>query len=121
MSGPIRVTGPFLDVLEILLGALKDDCELHGWAIAKTARLPGPTVYGIIDRLEDAGWITGRWETDNPQPGKPRRRLYTLTPTGESAAHELLAVRRPGRASRTARPRPGFALMLRSAFPGRTG
>lgn len=114
----MRVTGPLLDVLEILLEAFGDDAELHGWAIARTARLSGPTVYGVIDRLEDAGWIAGRWETENPQPGKPRRRLYRLTPTGVSAGRELLAARRPRRAGRAAKPRPALGLLLRSVFSG---
>lgn len=117
----MRVTGPLLDVLEILLEALGDDAELHGWAIAKTARLSGPTVYGVIDRLEVAGWVGGRWETENPQPGKPRRRLYRLTPTGASATRELLAARRPRRTGGAVKPRPAFGLLLRSVFPGSAG
>ncbi|MFB9681707.1 PadR family transcriptional regulator [Streptosporangium vulgare] len=48
----------------------------------------------MIDRLEDAGWVSGRWE-DNPQPNKPRRKLYVLTPTGVVEARALLAQRRP--------------------------
>jgi DNA-binding PadR family transcriptional regulator len=107
-----------LDVLEILLGALPDRDEMHGWAIAKATRRSGPTVYGVIDRLEDTGWVTGRWEQENPQPGKPRRRLYMLTPTGASAARDLLTARRPafparggrGRLSRVLPSLPGGAL-----------
>jgi PadR family transcriptional regulator PadR len=113
MPGPIRVTDPLLDVLQIFLVASADGDELHGWAIAKAVGRSGPTVYGVIDRLEDAAWISGRWEQENPRPGKPRRRLYALTPSGVSAARELLAERRPadGRAS-SPRAFPG-----RRAFP----
>lgn len=99
MSVPERVTGPLLDVLEVLLQALKERAELHGWAIAKMTNRSGPTIYGVIDRLEDAGWLSGRWE-DNPQPNKPRRKLYTLTPTGAVEARSILVQRRPA-ASRT--------------------
>jgi DNA-binding PadR family transcriptional regulator len=95
MEGPVRVTNPLLDVLEVLLNAFENDRqELHGWAIMKAASRSGPTVYGILDRLEDAGWITGRWEDRHPQPNKPRRRFYQLTPTGASSAVRLLAARR---------------------------
>jgi PadR family transcriptional regulator, regulatory protein PadR len=93
MSPPVRVTAPLLDVLDVLLGALADGDEMHGWAIARAAGRSGPTVYGVIDRLEDSGWVTGRWERENPQPGKPRRRLYMLTSPGASAARDLLTAR----------------------------
>jgi PadR family transcriptional regulator PadR len=96
MSGPIRVTNPLLDVLEILLQAFDSRVDdLHGWAIMKATKRSGPTVYGVLDRLEDIGWISGRWEDDNPEPGKPRRRLYNVTPTGVTGAREILHDRRP--------------------------
>ncbi|MFI6513584.1 PadR family transcriptional regulator [Streptosporangium sp. NPDC050855] len=104
MSVPERVTGPLLDVLEVLLQALQEKSELHGWAMAKMTGRSGPTIYGVIDRLEDAGWVRGRWE-DNPQPNKPRRKLYTLTPTGAVEARSILAQRRPA----TGRAHPGLA------------
>ena len=76
MAGPIRVTNPMLDVLEVLLQAFDSRADdLHGWAIMKATKRSGPTVYGVLDRLEDIGWISGRWEDENPEPGKPRRRL----------------------------------------------
>jgi PadR family transcriptional regulator, regulatory protein PadR len=33
----------------------------HGWAIKKDTGLSGATTYKILDRLEDAGWITWHW------------------------------------------------------------
>jgi PadR family transcriptional regulator len=94
-AGPIRVTNPLLDVLEVLFQAFDNHDDLHGWAIMKATKRSGPTVYGVLDRLEDAGWINGRWEGENPEPGKPRRRLYILTPTGHIGAREILCERRP--------------------------
>jgi DNA-binding PadR family transcriptional regulator len=82
--------------LEVLLDAFDNDRqELHGWAIMKATARSGPTVYGVLDRLEDAHWITGRWENHHPQPNKPRRRFYQLTPTGVVSASRLLTARRP--------------------------
>jgi len=94
MTGLERVTDPLLDVLAVLLKAFADDVELHGWAIMKTTRRTGPTVYGVLDRLEKAEWITGRWEEQSSDVNKPRRRLYRLTPTGAASGGELLAERR---------------------------
>jgi PadR family transcriptional regulator, regulatory protein PadR len=111
MDGPVRVTNPLLDVLEVLLDAFDEgQRELHGWAIMKAVERSGPTVYGVLDRLEDCGWITGRWESQHPEGNKPRRRFYRLTPTGSVSARSLLARRRPdtGRVTR-GMPRPGLA------------
>jgi DNA-binding PadR family transcriptional regulator len=96
MAGPVRVTNPLLDVLEVLLQAFDSHAgDLHGWAIMKATKRSGPTVYGVLDRLEDSGWISGRWEDENPEPGKPRRRFYSITPTGAIGAREILHERRP--------------------------
>jgi PadR family transcriptional regulator PadR len=104
VSGITRVTGPLLDVLEYFLDAYRrGDQEVHGWAIMHAVKRSGPTVYGVLDRLEDAVWITGRWE-ENPEGGRPRRRLYRLTPNGRIEALQLLAERRPSAAPGTGKP-----------------
>jgi DNA-binding PadR family transcriptional regulator len=121
MTGPVRVTGPLLDVLEVFLQAFADDQELHGWAILKATKRAGPTVYGVLDRLEDAGWITGRWEDQPPNANTPRRRLYQLSPTGAVGARELLAARRPaalGRITQQPHPRPAFIAWLHGLTGG---
>jgi PadR family transcriptional regulator, regulatory protein PadR len=120
VSGPIRVTGPLLDVLEEFLQAFADDVELHGWALTKATKRPGPTVYGVLDRLEDAEWIVGRWEEHHPEQNKPRRRFYRLTPTGVTAARNLLAAGRPQalrRPTRVPRPAPGLAFLDQLCAP----
>ena len=116
MTGPARVTGPFLDVLEVLIQALlTHDDDLHGWAIMKATKRSGPTVYGILDRLEDMGWIEGSWENPGPDQASPRKRLYRLTPTGEAGSRQILRERRPEALSRKpARPH-------RSPLAGRAG
>jgi PadR family transcriptional regulator, regulatory protein PadR len=120
MAGLVRVTNPLLDVLEVFLQSLGSNAdELHGWAIMKATKRSGPTVYGVLDRLEDAEWITGRWEDQNPEPNKPRRRFYRITPTGEAGARQLLQERRP-QALRAPRPAPrpmlpGWQQILRPA------
>lgn len=102
-EGPIRITQPTLDVLEALLGA--DGFELHGWTIIKVTKRAGPTVYKILERLKDAGWVTARWEEPGPEETRPRRRYYRLTHTGLERARILVAERRPQAARRL---RPAF-------------
>jgi DNA-binding PadR family transcriptional regulator len=112
MTGPIRITEPLLDVVEVFLQAFADDQELHGWAIVKATKRAGPTVYGVLDRLEDSGWIIGRWEDQPSNASTPRRRFYRLTPNGVVTARELLASRRPAASPRlTRRPWPGLTAL----------
>lgn len=102
MDGALRrITQPLLDVLEVLVDGAVGGEELHGWAIMKRVGRSGPTVYGVIDRLEDAGLIMGRWEDENPHPNKPRRRLYQLNAQGLAFARTVLAKRRPAHAQQT--------------------
>ena len=108
MPSPSRVTNPFLDVLEVLVSALDSGSDLHGWAIMKAAKRSGPTVYGVLDRLEDMGWVTGHWEAQNTEPSKPRRRFYEITPTGRIGATELLLKHRPQSLRQITAPRPGL-------------
>ena len=111
------MTIPLLDVVEVFLVALQEgNEELHGWAIMKSAKRTGPTIYGILDRLESAGWVTGRWEQQPPDTNKPRRRFYRLTPTGVLAARNLLAECRPDalRSPSRAWNKPGLALFGRN-------
>ena len=110
-----RVTEPTLDVLDVLLQAHRDGRDIHGWEIKKTTRRSGPTVYGVIDRLEDAGLVEGRWEDQDPQATGPRRRYYCLTGAGVRTASTLLAERRGARApTKTRAPRPGLVTEYRS-------
>ncbi|MEV7230840.1 helix-turn-helix transcriptional regulator [Polymorphospora sp. NPDC051019] len=119
MPNQFRVTKPFVAVLEQLLIALKDDVELHGYAISQATDQLTPTVYGNLDKLEDANWVTSRWETQEPGVNRPRRRLYRLTPTGATEARAILTereraaarkVRRPTLPARLAGPLVGEAL-----------
>ena len=96
MTHVIRVTRPLLDVVEVFFRAFKDgDQPLHGWIIAKTVKRSGPTVYGVLDRLENAGWITGQWENQHSDTNTPRRRFYHLTRKGREEVGNLLATHRP--------------------------
>ncbi|GGK99398.1 hypothetical protein Ppa06_67500 [Planomonospora parontospora subsp. parontospora] len=114
------MTAPTLDVLEVLVRALQEGEELYGWAIIKSTGRAGPTVYKVLDRLEAAKMIKGRWEVlPEGEPGPPRR-FYTLTGEGALAARELLAERRPS----AFQPRPAFGFAplawLSMLLPGGT-
>jgi PadR family transcriptional regulator, regulatory protein PadR len=86
MGWPFRVTKPLVDVLQALLRA---DGPIHGWRLAEVTRQSGPNVYRALRRLQDAAWVDCRW-VDSPEAGRPRRRLYWLTPAGQRGAAQLL-------------------------------
>jgi len=104
---PLRQTDATLEVLEFLVHAGTDE-ELYGWKITQAIGRPTGTVYPILARLEQTGWLESRWESDEPDSRGPRRRFYRLTPTGLAEARDALAHRR---AAPHARPRPAHGLL----------
>jgi PadR family transcriptional regulator PadR len=88
MSKP-RMTGPVLKVLKLLLEQPR--CPLSGAQISKATKVGSGTLYPALQRLEIANWITGEWEDVDPAAvGRPKRRLYTLTKTGQVEAKAAL-------------------------------
>jgi PadR family transcriptional regulator, regulatory protein PadR len=88
-----RITTQTLKVLGALMSRTQD--EISGAEIARSTKLASGTLYPILLRLEEAGWVESRWETETPQElGRPRRRLYQVTGIGlrraRSAFRELV-------------------------------
>lgn len=98
-----RVTAATLDVLEALMGP---DEELYGLKIAENAGRKTGSVYPILARLEEAGWVKSFWERDERDERGPRRRFYRLTPGGLDAARALLIERRGSVRQRGGRTMP---------------
>jgi PadR family transcriptional regulator len=86
-----RVTDATLDVIEVLL---RPDDDLYGLKIAKAINRPTGSVFPILARLEEYGWVVSEWEAGDPATRGPRRRFYRLTPDGLVRARDLLAERR---------------------------
>jgi PadR family transcriptional regulator PadR len=85
-----RITGPTLKVLAALLSSPRD--ELSGAEVGRATKLASGTLYPILLRLEGAGWLDSRWETEDPKElGRPRRRFYRVT--GVGARKAKIAVR----------------------------
>ena len=45
----------------------------------------GGTIYPILRRLEESGWVNSEIEEAEPEHGRPPRRYYFLTELGESS------------------------------------
>ncbi len=90
MAGVERVTPQMLRLLEVLV--CDPNAEQWGLALAKAAGIHSPTIYRSLARLEAARWVTSSSEEIDPaQEGRPRRRLYRLTPDGVREATRVLA------------------------------
>lgn len=87
-----RMTQPTRAVLAVLSAASEDD-PVFGLRICDDADLGPGTVYPILERLAELGWVESRWETDQPSR-RPRRRYYWLTGAGRVESAEALAARR---------------------------
>jgi PadR family transcriptional regulator PadR len=93
MGGPNREVRMSLQTLRVLEAFLEDPTDqLSGADVQKRSGLASGTLYPILLRLESAGWFVSRWEAIDPSSaGRPRRRLYRLTPTGLARASEVFA------------------------------
>jgi DNA-binding PadR family transcriptional regulator len=106
-----------VSILEAALGLRqRGTAEAHGFLLAKELRegrnarrlTAYGTLYKALDRLERAGYLSSRWE--DPQvaadDGRPRRRFYQVTLTGEAALAEAVAAERAGDLPRSAAVQP---------------
>lgn len=98
----MRMTIPVAKVLSALLA--DPAADRYGLDLMKASGLPSGTLYPILQRLQDAGWLESRWEEIDPvAEGRPARRYYRLTGLGVAEA------------------RTGLAQLHADTLPGRTG
>jgi DNA-binding PadR family transcriptional regulator len=106
----IRITTSVAQVLAVLL----DDpqAERYGLELMRATGLPSGTMYPILARLQEAGWLQADWEDIDPVvAGRPARRYYRLTAAGAAAAGSELAAlyaRLRPRGTTAFRPAPGW-------------
>jgi PadR family transcriptional regulator PadR len=87
MADPIADAAARKGSAELLILAVLEEGQLHGYDIAREIgrRSDGlltfhaASLYPLLYRLEDRGWIAGRWIE---KAGQRRRRCYRLTAEG---------------------------------------
>jgi PadR family transcriptional regulator, regulatory protein PadR len=64
----------------------------YGLDLCAATGLPSGTIYPIMARLEQVGWVESDWEDPEAHvaEGRPRRRYYRLTRDGAECAAEAL-------------------------------
>lgn len=78
----------------LLLGLLRRE-EMHGYQLyefiehdlASCTDMKKSTAYYLLNKMAERGWITEETEQEG---NRPPRRVYSLTPDGESAFQSLL-------------------------------
>jgi PadR family transcriptional regulator PadR len=88
MGDPIIEAAARKGSAELLILATLEDGQMHGYDIAReiARRSDGlltfhvASLYPLLYKLEDKGWIAGRWVE---KPGTRRRRCYRITPAGK--------------------------------------
>ena len=61
--------------------------RISGAEISRSTGIASGTLYPILFRLEEAGWLTSDWEKVTPSKiGRPRCRLYRMTAVGVANA-----------------------------------
>lgn len=89
----LRVTTAVAAVLTVFLS--EPDGPRYGLELMHATGQPSGTLYPILTRLQQAGWVEGEWErADASEIGRPPRRYYRLTPEGVAAGRAALATLR---------------------------
>jgi PadR family transcriptional regulator, regulatory protein PadR len=67
--------------------------EHYGLQLCAETGLPSGTIYPIVARLEQLGWVVSSWEdpVQHITEGRPRRRYYRFTEDGAAQARDALA------------------------------
>jgi PadR family transcriptional regulator, regulatory protein PadR len=80
----------------------------HGYDLMAQAGVKSGTLYPLLMRLQAQGMLEARW-VDSPEPGRPPRHVYKLTPSGRdwvvSLAESLAPLRAPSAGLRVAKGR----------------
>ena len=64
----------------------------YGFDIIDMTGMPGGTVYPALRRLEEAGYLTSRWEDPGIARAEPRpaRKYYEMKPSGRAVLAEAV-------------------------------
>jgi DNA-binding PadR family transcriptional regulator len=104
MATRVRASKQTLALLAALAG--KPSEWHYGYALSRETKLMSGTLYPILMRLEERGWLETQWEMPEPSTekrgGHPPRHMYRLTANGRAAALEALSAARSKTKSRGA-------------------
>lgn len=84
-----NVTRTFVEVLAVIQE--RDPAPITGAEICRGTGIKSGTVYPMLARLHDRGWLCMEHEAIDPsKEGRPRRKFYGLTERGRVEARRIL-------------------------------
>ena len=90
MTRERRSSAQTLSILEALLAQPR--AWRHGYDLSLQTELKSGTLYPVLMRLSDRGFLDFKWE-ESELPGRPPRRMYRLTAEGIAHARSELSIR----------------------------
>lgn len=85
-----RVTVAFLRILELFIA--NDKSSYCGSDVMKLLNLRSGTVYPLLTRMTNAGWLSRELENVNPKlVGRPAKRFYQISSTGLKEGKRLIS------------------------------
>src|SRR6266480_3723155 len=86
----MELSRPAIKVLRVFIE--NPTSEQYGFGLMAATKVQSGSLYPILRRFEDAGWVEAREESiDERAAGRPKRRLYHLTGLGEAEGRKALA------------------------------
>jgi len=73
----------------VLSALLHSDGWRHGVSLSRETGLKPGTLYPLLLRLHDAGFLDSEWQQPD-KPGRPPRHAYRLNASGRALAEERL-------------------------------
>lgn len=102
----LRNRPPSEQTIRVLLSLAEDSAAWrHGYDLCQETGLKAGSMYPILMRLADRGWLKTKWETEIAA-GRPPRHLYRLSGTGLKAAREFAAAKEQAERQKHARLQP---------------
>jgi PadR family transcriptional regulator PadR len=101
MARPSNSSPQTLAVLELLLESPRS--WHYGYALSQRTGLKSGTLYPLLVRLAEQGWLDTQWSQPD-EPGRPPRHTYRLTAEGAKSARQRVAEFSPSRSRSRLRP-----------------
>ncbi len=81
-----------MPVTKVLAAFFADvTAERYGLDLMRETGLASGSLYPILIRLTEAGWVEPHWEQVDPaEAGRPPRKYYRLTPEGAARSAEAV-------------------------------
>jgi DNA-binding PadR family transcriptional regulator len=105
-----RTRRPSPQTLAVLLALAEQPQEWrYGYDLCTSLGLQAGSIYPILMRLADRGYLETSWDTERAA-GRPPRHLYRLTGAGRVYAEESTVDSAPARTDGPGKPRPVLRL-----------